>query len=151
MSVSIQLEDFDLAAELASLRLGSRQAGALVSFVGLVREISGNKQIQNIHLDHYPGMCEQVLENIVAEATGRWQLLGVRVIHRVGTLLPNEQIVLVATAAEHRGHAFAGCEFIIDHLKTAAPFWKKETSTQGEEWLGTRNEDVQRLEKWRAG
>lgn len=150
MSISIQQEDFDLAAELAALRLSSRRAGALVSFVGLVRDFNDSTKISSIHLEHYPGMCEKSLQNIVAEATARWHLLGVRVIHRVGTLLPNEQIVLVATAAEHRGNAFAGCEFIIDFLKTAAPFWKKETSAQGGEWVGTRESDVRRMEKWRV-
>ncbi len=150
MSISIQQEDFDLAAEMAALRRCSNGVGALVSFVGLVRDVSGGREIDSIHLDHYPGMCEKVLKDIVAEATERWQLLAVRVIHRVGSLLPNEQIVLVATAAQHRANAFAGCEFIIDYLKTAAPFWKKEVSTQGEEWVGTADADVRRMEKWRV-
>jgi molybdopterin synthase catalytic subunit len=149
VGISIQQEDFDLGAELAGLRQRSGKAGALVSFVGLVRDFSGGAEVSSIHLEHYPGMCEKALEEIVAAATARWQLLGVRVIHRVGTLQPNEQIVLVATAAEHRGNAFAGCEFIIDYLKTAAPFWKKENSTRGGEWLGTSESDLRRMEKWR--
>lgn len=151
MSVSIQTEDFDLAAELASLRAGSAKAGALVSFVGLVRDFSGAEKIESIYLEHYPGMSEKALDKIIAEANERWCLLGVRVIHRVGTLLPNEQIVLVATSSEHRSDAFAACEFIIDYLKTAAPFWKREQTPQGTEWLGTKDTDVQRMERWHNG
>jgi len=151
MSISIQTEDFDLAAELAVLRAGSAKVGALVSFVGLVRDFSGAEKIENIFLEHYPGMCEKALEKIIAEANERWRLLGVRVIHRVGQLQPNEQIVLVATASEHRSDAFAACEFIIDYLKTAAPFWKREQTSQGTEWLGTKDTDVQRMERWYDG
>lgn len=151
MSISIQTEDFDLAAELATLRAGNAKTGALVSFVGLVRDFSGNEKIENIFLEHYPGMCEKALEKIIAEANQRWRLLGVRVIHRVGQLLPSEQIVLVATASEHRSDAFAACEFIIDYLKTAAPFWKREQTPQGTEWLNTKDADVQRMARWRDG
>ena len=150
MSVSIQENDFDLAAELAALRHSSAKIGALVSFVGLVRDFSNDGKIENIFLEHYPGMTEKALRKIIHEATARWNLLGVRVIHRVGTLLPNDQIVLVATAAQHRGEAFAGFEFIIDYLKTAAPFWKKEQTGQGVKWLETRDSDVQRMEHWRS-
>lgn len=150
MSVSIQENDFDLAAELAALRSGSAKAGALVSFVGLVRDFSNDGKIENIFLEHYPGMTEKALHKIIEEAKARWNLLGVRVIHRVGALLPNDQIVLVATTALHRGEAFAGCEFIIDYLKTAAPFWKKEQTGQGAKWLETRDSDVQRMEYWRS-
>ena len=145
VSISIQKKDFDLASELAALRSGSSKAGALVSFVGLVRDFSSDGKIENIFLEHYPGMTEKALHKIIHEATVRWSLLGVRVIHRVGTLLPNDQIVLVATAALHRGEAFAACEFIIDYLKTAAPFWKKEQTGQGARWLETRDSDVQRM------
>lgn len=150
MSVSIQENDFDLAAELATLRSGNSKVGALVSFVGLVRDFSNEGKIENIFLEHYPGMTEKALHKIIHEATARWNLLGVRVIHRVGELRPNDQIVLVATAALHRGEAFAGCEFIIDYLKTAAPFWKKEQTGQGAKWLETRDSDVQRMEHWRG-
>ena len=151
MSISIQTQDFDLAAELAALRAGNAKVGALVSFVGLVRDFSGAEKIESIFLEHYPGMCEKALEKIIAEANLRWRLLGVRVIHRVGQLLPNEQIVLVATASEHRSDAFAACEFIIDYLKTAAPFWKREQTAQGTEWLGTKDSDVQRMARWHNG
>lgn len=151
MSVSIQTEDFDLAAELSALRAGNAKAGALVSFVGLVRDFSGAGKVENIYLEHYPGMCEKALDKIIAEANERWRLLGVRVIHRVGKLLPNEQIVLVATASEHRADAFTSCEFIIDYLKTAAPFWKREQTPHGTEWLDTKDSDVQRMGRWRNG
>ena len=151
VSISIQTGDFDLGAELAELRAGSAKAGALVSFVGLVRDFIGAGKIDNITLEHYPGMSEKALEKISAEANQRWRLLGVRIIHRVGTLLPNEQIVLVATASEHRSDAFAACEFIMDYLKTSAPFWKREQTAQGTEWLGTKDSDMQRAERWRNG
>ena len=151
MSVSIQTEDFDLAAELSALRAGNAKAGALVSFVGLVRDFSGAGKVENIYLEHYPGMCEKALDKIIAEANERWRLLGVRVIHRVGKLLPNEQIVLVATASEHRADAFTSCEFIIDYLKTAAPFWKREQTPHGTEWLDTKDSDVQRMGRLRNG
>ena len=150
MSISIQEKDFDVASELAALRSGSSKVGALVSFVGLVRDFSNEGQIENIFLEHYSGMTEKALNKIIQEATVRWNLLGTRVIHRIGALLPNDQIVLVATAALHRGEAFAGCEFIIDYLKTAAPFWKKEQTGQGAKWLETRDSDVQRMEHWRS-
>lgn len=149
MRVSIQHEDFDLAAELADLRTHSTNAGALVSFTGLVRDFSEASSIEHIVLEHYPGMSEKAIESIIDEAEGRWPLLGVRVIHRVGTLLPHEQIVLVATAAEHRAAAFAACEFIIDYLKTAAPFWKKEQTPEGGRWLETKETDTQRSARWK--
>lgn len=150
MSITIQQEDFDLAVELSSLRTTCANAGAQVSFTGLVRDFSGDENIEFIELEHYPGMSEKALEKIVAEAGLRWRLLGIRVIHRVGKLLPHEQIVLVATASEHRADAFAACEFIMDYLKTAAPFWKKEQTAQGSRWLETKDSDLQRSERWEA-
>lgn len=149
MSISIQQDDFDVAAELAALRRSSSKIGGMVSFVGLVRDFSNDAAIENIFLEHYPGMTEKALGKIIQEATERWNLLGVRVIHRIGPLLPNDQIVLVATAALHRGEAFASCEFIIDYLKTAAPFWKREQTGQGSHWLETRDSDLQRMDHWR--
>ena len=148
MSISIQEDDFDLAAELAALRASSAKTGALVSFVGLVRDFSKDDKIENIFLEHYPGMTEKALDKIIQEATVRWNLLGTRVIHRIGPLKPNDQIVLVLTASLHRHEAFAGCEFIIDYLKTAAPFWKREQTGQGGQWLETRDSDIQRMEHW---
>lgn len=148
MSVTIQHEDFDVGAEMQALRAMSNNVGALVSFVGLVRDMSYNEVVENIVVEHYPGMSERALTNIIAEAKKRWELLGVRVIHRVGKLGPNDQIVLVLTSSAHRGHAFSGCEFIIDYLKTDAPFWKKEIKPEGGEWVVTKDSDVQRMERW---
>ena len=148
MNISIQETDFDLAAELATLRARSAETGALVSFVGLVRDFSEDEKIEEIHLEHYPGMCEKALEKIVAEAKSRWHILGVRVIHRIGRLLPNEQIVLVAVSSTHRADAFAGCEFIIDYLKTAAPFWKREQTAHDSHWIETKESDEQRTLRW---
>lgn len=150
MSVTIQHEDFDLNAEVAALRASSNNVGAIVSFVGLVRDMSPDGQVESIFLEYYPGMCEKELGKIIAEATARWQLVGTRVIHRVGLLHPNEQIVLVAAASSHRGEAFKGCEFIIDYLKTAAPFWKKEIKPDGDVWLETKETDKQRMQHWRS-
>jgi molybdopterin synthase catalytic subunit len=148
MSVSIQPQDFNLGAELAALRQASAQAGALVSFVGLVRDFSEAGKVTNIFLEHYPEMSEKALRNIIAEANSRWDLLGVRVIHRVGELRPNDQIVLVAATSAHRGDAFAACEFIMDYLKTSAPFWKREQTDHGAKWLDTKESDVRRAERW---
>ncbi|RFC33373.1 MAG: molybdopterin synthase subunit MoaE [Candidatus Nitrotoga sp. SPKER] len=148
MSVLIQEEDFDLASELTTLRSGNSKVGAMVSFVGLVRDFSHNETIESIYLEYYPGMTEKALNKIISEATERWSLINVRVIHRIGQLFANDQIVLVATTALHRGEAFAGCEFIIDYLKTAAPFWKKEQTREGSQWLETRETDVKRMEHW---
>lgn len=149
MSVSIQHEDFDVGAVMAELRATSNNVGAMVSFVGLVRDSSYDENVENIFVEHYPGMSEKALNKIIEEARQRWDLLAVKVIHRVGTLGPNDQIVLVATASSHRGHAFSGCEFIIDYLKTDAPFWKKEVKNQSGEWVVTKDSDVQRMERWR--
>ena len=148
MSVLIQEDDFDLASELTALRSGNSKVGAMVSFVGLVRDFSHNETIESIYLEYYPGMTEKALNKIIVEATQRWSLINVRVIHRIGQLFANDQIVLVATTALHRGEAFAGCEFIIDYLKTAAPFWKKEETSEGSQWLETRDTDVKRMEHW---
>ncbi len=148
MSVSIQTDDFNIAAELEALRQSSSQAGALVSFVGLVRDSTEAGKVANIFLEHYPGMSEKALHAIIADAASRWQLMGVRVIHRVGELRPNDQIVLVATASAHRADAFAACEFIMDYLKTSAPFWKREQTEQGAKWLDTKETDVQRAQRW---
>ena len=148
MTISIQTEDFDLAAELTALRASRAPVGALVSFVGLVRDFSDDAEIENIYLEHYPGMSEKALAQIVDEAHERWPLAGTRVIHRVGELHPHDQIVLVATAASHRADAFAACEFIIDYLKTSAPFWKREQTESGARWLDTKESDVQRAARW---
>ena len=150
MRISIQQHDFDVAAEFSALRANYPQIGALVSFVGLVRDFSGDEQIEKLTLEHYPGMSEKALAGILEQAHARWGLIASRVIHRVGTLLPNEQIVFVATAATHRAVAFAACEFIIDYLKTDAPFWKKEHTPHGATWLETKTIDVNRAARWQS-
>lgn len=148
MSVSIQQHDFDVAAEFAALRANHAQIGALVSFVGLVRDFSGDGEVEKLTLEHYPGMSEKALTGILEQAHARWNLIASRVIHRVGELLPHEQIVFVATASAHRSEAFAAAEFIIDCLKTSAPFWKKEQTRQGTAWLETKESDLQRAARW---
>jgi molybdopterin synthase catalytic subunit len=146
--VRVQLEDFDLGAELARLRAGQPGLGAVVSFVGTVRDMNDGSAVSEMELEHYPGMTEQALADIVAQANARWPLMGALVIHRVGPLLPLEQIVLVACGAAHRGEAFAACEFIIDYLKTDAPFWKKEQTPEGARWVDARESDDSAKAKW---
>ncbi len=149
--VRVQREDFDLTAEVARLRAGDPKVGAVVTFVGAVRDLNDGAQVAEMELEHYPGMTEAALERIVDEACTRWPLAGALVIHRVGPLLPLEQIVLVAVSAAHRGEAFAACEFIIDYLKTEAPFWKKEQTPDGARWVDARVSDDAAMAKWSAG
>ena len=146
--VSVQPDDFDVSAELASLRAQDPRIGAVVSFVGTVRDMNDGASVSEMELEHYPGMTEQALARIVEQANARWPLFGVRVIHRVGPLKPLEQIVLVACASAHRGEAFAACEFIIDYLKTEAPFWKKEQTPDGARWVDARESDDSARAKW---
>lgn len=148
MAVRVQSADFDLGAELAALRAQDARIGAVVSFVGTVRDMNDGASVAAMELEHYPGMTEQALENIVAQASERWPLYGALVVHRVGPLLPLDQIVLVACTAAHRGEAFAACEFIIDYLKTDAPFWKKEQTPDGARWVDARVSDDAALAKW---
>lgn len=148
--VRVQTEDFDLSAELARLRAGQPGVGAVVSFVGTVRDMNDGRAVSEMELEHYPGMTEKALADIVEQANARWPLLGALVIHRVGPLLPLEQIVLVACGAAHRGEAFAACEFIIDYLKTDAPFWKKEQTPDGARWVDARDSDDSAKAKWAA-
>jgi molybdopterin synthase catalytic subunit len=147
--VRVQEADFDLGAELAGLRRDKPQIGALASFVGLVRELNDAAGVSELTLEHYPGMTEKALEEIVSEARRRWTLIDVLLIHRVGRLLPTDQIVLVAVASVHRGEAFAACEFIMDYLKTRAPFWKREVTAAGARWVAARLADEQAAERWR--
>jgi molybdopterin synthase catalytic subunit len=144
MSVSVQEADFDVGAEISALTAGGVDAGAVASFVGLVR----GGTIQAMTLEHYPGMTEKALHNIVADARCRWDLLGVRVIHRIGRLLPGDQIVLVVASSTHRQSAFAACEFIMDYLKTRAPFWKREETAAGSHWVDARESDDAALRRW---
>lgn len=148
MSVSVQEADFDPGAELATLGASRRDIGGLVSFVGLVRDLNQGEGILDMTLEHYPGMTEKALEEIVQQALTRWPLLGWRVIHRVGRLLPGERIVFVAVAAAHRGAAFQACEFIMDYLKTRAPFWKKESTPEGGRWVDARDSDDTAALRW---
>lgn len=148
--VRVQTDDFDLGEELARLRAGQPGLGAVVSFVGTVRDMNDGSAVSAMELEHYPGMTEKALADIVDQANARWPLLGALVIHRVGPLLPLEQIVLVACGAAHRGEAFAACEFIIDYLKTDAPFWKKEQTPEGARWVDARDSDDSAKAKWAA-
>ncbi|MCS6762712.1 MAG: molybdenum cofactor biosynthesis protein MoaE [Candidatus Protistobacter heckmanni] len=148
MAVRIQEADFDVSAELAGLRAGRLDVGGLASFLGTVRDLNQGDAVSAMELEHYPGMTERALEDIVAQAHARWTLLDALVIHRVGKLAPGDQIVLVIVAAAHRGEAFAACEFIMDYLKTAAPFWKKESTPAGARLVDSRNSDNWAMEKW---
>lgn len=150
MTVRVQEDDFDLSTELAALRAGDRRVGGIVSFVGTVRDINEGASVSEMTLEHYPGMTEQALERIEQEARKRWPVYNVLVIHRVGPLRPLEQIVLVAVTAAHRGEAFQACEFIIDYLKTEAPFWKKEQTPEGARWVDARVTDDAALAKWQT-
>ena len=148
--VRVQEYDFDVGAELAALRREQPQIGALASFVGLVREVNEDSGVAEMTLEHYPGMTEKALAAIVSEAGRRWELIDALVIHRVGRLLPSDQIVLVAVASAHRGAAFAACEFIIDYLKTRAPFWKRELTPAGARWVDARAADDEAAERWQG-
>lgn len=148
MTIRVQTQDFDLGAEVAQLRAGDARVGAVVSFVGTVRDMNEGAGVSEMELEHYPGMTEKALEDIVAQAKARWNIYNVLVIHRVGPLKPLDQIVLVAVTSAHRGEAFAACEFIMDYLKTQAPFWKKEQTAQGARWVDARVADDQALAKW---
>lgn len=147
--VRIQTADFDLSAELAQLRAGQPAVGGIVTFVGTVRDMNEGASVAEMELEHYPGMTEQAIAAIVEQARARWPVFGALVIHRIGPLKPMEQIVLVAVTAAHRGEAFAACEFIIDYLKTEAPFWKKEQTPQGARWVDARVTDETALQKWK--
>ncbi|MDB5864013.1 MAG: molybdopterin converting factor, large subunit [Betaproteobacteria bacterium] len=149
MTVRIQTEDFDLGAEVAALRKGNPAIGAIASFVGVVRDVNEGDRVSEMTLEHYPGMTEKSIEQIIAQARGRWSVIDAVVVHRVGLLLPTDQIVLVVVAAAHRGDAFAACEFIMDYLKTQAPFWKKESTREGARWVDARATDDTAAERWR--
>ncbi len=150
MAVRVQLEDFDLAAELAGLTRGNRSVGGVVSFVGLVRDMAGGTPITAMTLEHYPGMTERTLAEIEAEARRRWPLEEALIIHRHGRLAPGDQIVLVATASAHRQAAFEACHFLIDWLKTQAPFWKLEDGPAGSRWVEARDGDDTAAARWSA-
>lgn len=149
MAVRVQEADFDVSAELAALRANDPRVGAAAAFVGIVRDLNEGDRVARMTLEHYPGMTERSIEAIIDEAKGRWQVLDALVIHRIGTLNPTDQIVLVIVTSEHRGDAFAACEFIMDYLKTRAPFWKKEETPQGARWVDARATDDAAADRWR--
>ena len=151
MTVSVQAEDFDVAAEIAALSAGRNEVGAVATFLGLVRYVSGGSNVAAMTLEHYPGMTEKSLEEIVEQACARWSLYGVRVIHRFGRLEPGDRIVFVGVAGAHRGEAFAACEFIMDYLKTRAPFWKLEETPEGARWVDARDSDDSAAARWEQG
>jgi len=149
VTVRVQEADFDIGAELAALRAGDARVGALASFLGLVRDMNDGASVSGMTLEHYPGMTEKSLEAIVAEARQRWDIYDALVIHRVGPLKPCDQIVLVAVTSAHRGESFAACEFIMDYLKTQAPFWKKEATADGGRWVDARETDDSAAARWK--
>ena len=146
--IKVQEQDFDIGAEITALTQGDHSIGGLACFVGLVRDVTGEDTVETMTLEHYPGMTERQLEKLEAEARERWDLQEVLIIHRYGTLAPGDHIVLVATASAHRGAALASCEFLIDWLKTKAPFWKLEATDAGEKWVEARDEDRIAEDRW---
>ena len=148
MAVRVQTEDFDIGAEIATMRRGNPQIGAVASFIGVVRDLNEGAQVAEMTLEHYPGMTEKALEKIVAEARSRWDIYDALVIHRVGTLRPTDQIVLVVVTGAHREQAFQACAFLMDYLKTRAPLWKKESTPQGTRWVDARESDDSAAQRW---
>jgi len=148
VAVRIQTADFDAGHEIAALRAGDTRVGAVAAFIGTVRDVNDAASVSSLTLEHYPGMTEKALEAIVAEARGRFDILGVLVVHRVGALAPTDQIVLVVVTSAHRGQAFDACRFLMDYLKTRAPFWKKETTPQGARWVDARPSDDEAAARW---
>lgn len=148
MPIRIQEGDFNLSAEIAALRKGDPRVGAVVTFLGTVRDMNDGSSVKGMTLEHYPGMTEKALQDILDQAKARWDIYQSLVIHRVGSLLPEDQIVMVAVTSAHRGEAFAACEFIMDYLKTAAPFWKKEDTPEGGRWVDARVTDETAMSRW---
>lgn len=148
MPIKIQEADFDISAEIAALRKDDPRIGAVVTFLGTVRDMNDGSQVRGMTLEHYPGMTEKALQEILDQARARWDIYQTLVIHRVGPLLPEDQIVLVVVTSAHRGEAFAACEFIMDYLKTAAPFWKKEETPEGARWVDARVTDEAAMARW---
>ena len=149
MPVRVQTEDFDAGKEIAALRRNNPAVGAIASFIGVVRDVNDGDSVAGMTLEHYPGMTEKSLGDIVEQAKSRWKIFDALVVHRVGRLEPQDQIVLVVVTGAHRGEAFAACEFIMDYLKTSAPFWKKEETSQGARWVDARASDDIAAERWR--
>lgn len=150
MTIRIQEADFDIDTEHTALSSNDTCIGAVVSFVGLVRDINEGSHVSAMNLEHYPGMTEKALEKIVADTKDRWAITNATVIHRIGPLRPTDNIVFVGVSSAHRSEAFAACEFIIDHLKTTAPFWKRETTPNGSHWVDARNSDESATARWNS-
>jgi len=154
--ISVQTEEFDLALEYKQLRQRAGDAGAIVTFTGLVRELyeadsdAADNKIRELTLEHYPGMTEKCLQEIVDEANSRWSLLATRIIHRVGPMRPGEEIVMVGTASSHRQDAFDAAQFLMDYLKSRAPFWKKQDTGDGSHWVEARESDSDALDRWQV-
>jgi molybdopterin synthase catalytic subunit len=148
VTVRVQTEDFDAGAEMAAMRRRNPKIGAIATFVGVVRDMNEGAHVAQMTLEHYPGMTEKALDQIVAQASTRWDIYDVLIVHRVGTLRPTDQIVLVIVASAHRGEAFQACEFLMDYLKTRAPFWKKESTPEGSRWVEARTADDAAAGRW---
>ena len=146
--VSIQTEDFNLSTEVDALRRDDKRVGAVCSFVGTVRDRNDGASVSSMELEHYPGMTEKAIEAMIDEAAKRFNIFGARVVHRIGLLQPLDQVVLVAVTSAHRGESFKACEFLMDYLKTQAPFWKKEQTPEGARWVDARVTDDTALAKW---
>jgi len=150
MTIRVQEADFDPGRELEALTRGRTDVGAVASFIGLVRDANDGSDVASLTLEHYPGMTEKALGEICAQALARWDILETLVIHRIGALVPGDRIVLVGVSSAHRGEAFEACEFIMDYLKTRAPFWKKEATPQGERWVEARESDDAAAQRWKG-
>lgn len=149
MPVRIQRDDFDAGAEIARLRASDPRIGAVAAFIGVARDVNEGEAVATLTLEHYPGMTERALEEICTQARQRWQVADVLVVHRIGELRPTDQIVLVVVTSSHRGEAFAACQFVMDYLKTEAPFWKKEATAAGARWVDARDSDSRARERWK--
>jgi molybdopterin synthase catalytic subunit len=147
-SVRVQTEDFDVSAEMLTLRQRNPKIGAVASFVGVVRDLNDGDSVSTLTLEHYPGMTEKSLEAIVQQAKERWDIYDALIVHRVGTMRPLDQIVLVIVTSAHRGESFQACEFLMDYLKTRAPFWKKEVTPEGDRWVDARSSDDVAAKRW---
>ena len=147
-SVRVQTDDFDVSAEMLTLRKRNPKIGAVASFVGVVRDLNDGDSVSTLTLEHYPGMTEKSLEAIVQQAKERWDIYDALIVHRVGTMRPLDQIVLVIVTSAHRGESFEACEFLMDYLKTRAPFWKKEVTPEGERWVDARSSDDVAAKRW---
>ena len=148
MRITIQTGDFNLADEVQALRKDDKRVGAICTFTGTVRDRNDGLSVSSMELEHYPGMTEKAIEAMIDEATSRFDIFAARVIHRVGLLQPLDQVVMVAVTSAHRGESFRACEFLMDYLKTQAPFWKKEVTPEGARWVDARVSDDAALAKW---